>query len=254
MILRQHSLILSCFLLASLVIIAQIQFAFATLPNYRTDRQVHGVLTHGNKATILEVKTTLIDKPNVSWAKSFIGEFVLTWDSYTSHAVGAGWMHMRLNSGIIQSSQTLYYYNANNGLTGFVFQGGDPAGSYVSAKTEKGTYDSVNQCYNWNRIVNAWQELKCLPNFTSGLGEVWSISASQSNTFSSSTEYTGLQYKSTGGTWTNWSLANGSIYCSDASPFRTNQVTNWNSWNVVPPGTATACSGSNFTAPKPIPG
>jgi hypothetical protein len=118
------------------VLLASIPVASAVNPNNRTDKQVHGILTHGNKGTIQEVKTTLIDEVNMSWAKSFIGEFVLTWDSYASHAVGAGWFHFKHPSGTIQSSQTLYYFNANNGLSG-LFKEATPPGQRFQQRQRK---------------------------------------------------------------------------------------------------------------------
>lgn len=191
--------------IAFMLLAVQAQSAFAVNPNYRTDRQIHGVLTHGNKGTIYESYPTLTNQANVSWAKSFIGEFILTWDSFSSSAVGAGWLHFKHNNDFIQSNMAVYYSDANNGATGFAFYGNDP-GSTFSALTLRGFYDSANNCYVWYRTVGSWSEDKCIRSFSSGLGEIWSISASNSNYFSSSTEYTSLQYyPASGGGATNWS-------------------------------------------------
>jgi hypothetical protein len=239
----------------SMLLALQVQSAFATNPNYMTDRQVHAVLTYGNKGTIAKATATLTDSANVSWAKSFTGEFILTWDSYGSGAVGSGWLHCKDNSNNIQNSMVVYYYDGNTGLTGLTFAG-EQGGSSFSALTIKGTFDSVNSCWTWTRTVGtSFSEDKCIKNFDSGLGEVWSISNSNSNTFLSTSEYAALQYyPASGGGPVNWSSAPGYIYCWDDSPFVTNSVSDWNNWDISPPGSGTACDliASQFTSAKPI--
>jgi len=238
---------------SSMLLAVQVQSAFATNPNYRTDRQLHAVSTIGNTGTIYKsTPSTLTDKANVSWAKAFIGTHILTWDSFTSNAVGAGWMKIKLNNGNYQSSMSLYYYDANNGFTGLVFEGSE-SGNTFTATTLQYFYDSTNQCYVWARTVGSYGEDKCIKNFNKGLGEVWSISNSESNSFSSSTEYTNLKYYPyPSGSPVSWSSAGGgSIYCHNDSPFAANQVTNVNNWDVIPPGSATSCA-NDLTSPKPI--
>jgi hypothetical protein len=207
-------------------------------------------LTNGNKGTIVKATSTLTDQANVSWAKAFTGEFILTWDSFSSNAVGSGRLHYKDNSNVVRNSMALYYYDFGSGTTGLAF-GGEDAGSSFAALTLKGSFDG--SCYDWFRTAGSYSLDKCIAGFQSGLGEVWSISNSNSNTFSSSTEFTGMQYyPAAGGSATNWSSAPGSIYCHDDGGFTTTFITNWNSWNVAPPGSGTACGGIGFTSAKPI--
>lgn len=239
--------------LSILLLLVQFNTAFATTPNYGTDRQLHSLLVQGSKGTVLEVKSTLTNQVDVAWAKSYIAEMVLTWDSFTDSSVGAGWVHMRLNNDNIQSTSAVYYHNANTGTTGLTFFG-DPSGSSFTATTLRGTFDSANNCWNWFRTVATSGEDKCIADFDNGYAEVWSTSASNSNTFGSGTEYSNMQYKPNGaGGFTNWNGASADLYCSDNSPFVTAHVTNWNAWNVSPPGSGTPSGCSGFTSPKPLP-
>jgi hypothetical protein len=64
--------------LAILLLLVQFNTVFAATPNYRSDRQLHAMLVQGNKGTVLEVKSTLTNQADVTWAKSYIAEMVLT--------------------------------------------------------------------------------------------------------------------------------------------------------------------------------
>jgi hypothetical protein len=106
----------------------------------------------------------MTDAANVSWAKAFIGEFILTWDSFGNGGVGSGWMHFKDNSNNIQNSMTLYYYDAFHGTTGLSFAG-ELGGSAFSALTIRGSFDSVNNCWTWTRTVGTSSEDKCIRPF-----------------------------------------------------------------------------------------
>ncbi|AIF83250.1 hypothetical protein NTE_01177 [Candidatus Nitrososphaera evergladensis SR1] len=251
-----YKLITLFVLIAIMLLAVQMQSAFATTnPNKRSDRQMHGVLTWGNKGTVAKATSTLTDQANVSWAKAFTGEFILTWDSFGNGVVGAGWLHYKDNSNNIHNSMASYYYDVFHGTTGLGFAG-EEGGSAFSALTLRGTFDSINNCRNWSiTLGTSYSENRCISSFDSGLGEVWSISNSGSNTFLSGTEYAGLQYyPATGGGAANWSSSSASEYCWDDSPFVTNLVTDRNNWNVSPPGSGTACDldARQFTSAKPI--
>lgn len=159
---------------------------------------------------------------------------------------------MRLPNDNIQSTSAVYYHNANTGLTGLTFFG-DLSGSSFTATTLRGTFDAANNCWIWFRTVGTSSENKCIAGFDNGYAEVWSTSASNSNTFGSGT-YSSMQYKPNGaGSFTNWNGAPADLYCMDNSPFVTAQVTNWNAWNVSPPGSGTPTGCSGGTSPKQLP-
>lgn len=236
--------------MASVLLAAHIP-AMAAIPNYYTSREMHGFNTRGNQAAIQEIKTTLTNKADVVWAKSYIMEMVTTYDRFTDQVAGAGWVHMRLPSDLIQSTSAVYYYNGV--FAGLVFYG-DLSGSSFIAKTDRGSFNSGSNCWNWVRTVGPYSDTKCLVDFDLGYGEVWTTSASEFNTFGTVTEYAGLQYRpSAGGSWTNWSSGGGSFYCWDSSPFKTLTGANVNSWNVIPPGSGTGCTGNNFSINHPLP-
>src|SRR5690606_37304282 len=144
---------------------------------------------------------------------------VTTVDRFTDQVVGAGWMHMKLNDGTIQSTSAVYYYNgAAAGLTFF----GDPSGSTFVAQTDRGSFNCAHNCWNWVRTVASSSDTKCLTGFDHGYAEIWSISASSSNTCPASVEYAGLEYRpNSGGSWTNWCSGGGTLYCFDGSAFKT---------------------------------
>src|SRR5690606_16747355 len=115
-----------------------------------------------------------------------------------------------------------------------------------------GSFNSANNCWNWVRTVASSSETKCLTGFDNGYAEIWSISASSSNTFPASVEYAGLKYRpNSGGSWTNWSSGGGTLYCFDGSAFKTVQNPDINNWNVAP-GPGVNCS-SNPAINHPLP-